>query len=215
MISNVVLVLAGCLLATSCVRLDASPVASELHRISLRQTFSCPNDSGCNPSNLTGYSVPNGVKCVNKVCVCSGSCFTFDKVTSRCGYSTCGWYGPNTTVCTAYAPKSQLTAFLLSFFVMPTGAANFYIGQNGLGGAQLALLLLSLIISYVSCCIKMCAKGSSNEGGKAILGILSCGTGLISLLIGLIFLAWWIADLVIFANNQRTTGNGCPLTSDL
>ena len=29
--------------------------------------------------------------------------------------------------------KSQLTAFLLSLFLSYVGAANFYIGQNGLG----------------------------------------------------------------------------------
>ena len=95
--------------------------------------MNCTADSNCSPSNITGYLVPNGVKCINNVCVCSGSCFSLSTMTSRCTYSTCGWYNPNTTVCTAFAPKSQLTAFLLSFFVMPTGAANFYIGQNGLG----------------------------------------------------------------------------------
>jgi len=27
--------------------------------------------------------------------------------------------------------------------------------------------------------------------------------------------AWWIADLVIFATNQRLSGNGCILTPNL
>ena len=27
--------------------------------------------------------------------------------------------------------------------------------------------------------------------------------------------AWWIADLVIFATNQRLSGNGCMLTPNL
>ena len=27
--------------------------------------------------------------------------------------------------------------------------------------------------------------------------------------------AWWIADLVIFATNQRLSGNGCTLTANL
>eukprot|EP00731_Ephydatia_muelleri_P006487 Em0003g735a len=218
MISNVVLAIAGFLVAT-CVRLEASPVeqGSELHPISVRQTspMNCTADSNCSPSNITGYPVPNGVKCINNACVCSGSCFSLSTVASRCTYSTCGWYNPNTTVCTAFAPKSQLTAFLLSFFVMPTGAANFYIGQNGLGGAQLALFLLTIIISYVSCCIKICTKRGSNEGGAGLFVCLSCCTGLLTLLISLVTLAWWIADLVIFARNQRTMGNGCPLTSDL
>ena len=100
----------------------------ELHVITVRQAFSCVNDSNCSPSNIS--STP-GVKCINGACVCSGSCFTLDGATSKCKFSTCGSYTNN--VCTPIGPKSQLTAFLLSFFVMPTGAANFYIGQNGLG----------------------------------------------------------------------------------
>jgi len=30
-------------------------------------------------------------------------------------------------------------------------------------------------------------------------------------LLSLMFFAWWIADLVIFATNQRIDGDDCPL----
>ena len=31
----------------------------------------------------------------------------------------------------------------------------------------------------------------------------------------LIIISWWIADLVVFVNNERTDGSGCPLTASL
>ena len=171
--------------------------SSELHVITSRQAFSCVNDSSCSPSNVNS----TGVKCINGACVCSGSCFTLDGATAKCKFSTCGLYTNN--VCIPIGQKSQLTAFLLSFFVMPTGAANFYIGQNGLGmyvlmhcmkmhasvtkcmmrvntaaytvelapftgGAQLAVFLLSIILSCVSCCVKICLSGGDGEGSSKL-----------------------------------------------
>ena len=38
---------------------------------------------------------------------------------------------------------------------------------------------------------------------------ISCCT--VNALISLTFFAWWIADLVIFATNQRDDGDGCRL----
>ena len=38
---------------------------------------------------------------------------------------------------------------------------------------------------------------------------------IIGVVLALIVLAWWIADMVIFANNDRTDGNGCPLIASL
>ena len=99
----------------------------ELHAVTVRQAVSCVNDSDCSPSNISS----TGIKCINGTCVCSGSCFTLNRTSSRCTFSTCGSY--NNSICTPIDPKSQLTAFLLTFFVLPTGAANFYIGQYGLG----------------------------------------------------------------------------------
>lgn len=46
-----------------------------------------------------------------------------------------------------------------------------------------------------------------NEG--ATWKCISCCT--VNALISLTFFAWWIADLVIFATNQRDDGDGCRL----
>ena len=42
-------------------------------------------------------------------------------------------YDNGTQVCGNDGRPTQLAAFLISLFVSSTGAANFYIGQNGLG----------------------------------------------------------------------------------
>ena len=38
---------------------------------------------------------------------------------------------------------------------------------------------------------------------------------IICVVLALIVLAWWIADMVIFVNNDRTDGNGCLLIANL
>ena len=103
------------------------------YSVDVRQAAgTCNSQADCLPANLTGYTVPDSlVTCNQGICQCSQSCFTLTE--TRCGYSTCGWYGPNTTICTPINQKSQLIAFFLTLFLSDVGAANFYIGQSGLG----------------------------------------------------------------------------------
>ena len=105
------------------------------HTVAERQANTpCNVQMDCFPANLTGsrYNVSTDlINCVNNVCVCSQSCFYLNG--STCGYSKCGWYAPATNVCTPIDQISGDTVYLLSAFLSGVGAANFYIGQNGLG----------------------------------------------------------------------------------
>lgn len=96
-----------------------------------------------------------------------------DDSTGRC--RVCSDYPFLNDECGTDNRQSQLTAFLLSFFLSSTGAANFYIGRNDLGtysiklqenvkanifiiaaGGQLFVLLLTFVLSYATCCIPCC-----------------------------------------------------------
>ena len=62
--------------------------------------------------------------------------------------------------------RSQLVAFLLSIFLSGVGAANFYIGQNGLAGGQLAILAVLILVACfgicIPCCVMCCVLGDSD-----------------------------------------------------
>ena len=47
------------------------------------------------------------------------------------------------------------------------------------------------------------------------LYLVSAAPLIIGAALVLILIAWWIADMVIFVNNDRTDGNGCPLIASL
>ena len=56
-----------------------------------------------------------------------------DGDTGRCTLCSDYPYSEISQACGNDGRPSQLTAFLLSLFLSGTGAANFYIGQSGLG----------------------------------------------------------------------------------
>ncbi|KAL5475882.1 hypothetical protein EMCRGX_G025758 [Ephydatia muelleri] len=186
--------------------------------VAVRQT-SCQNSSNCYPANLTaaGLTVPSDqISCgLQRQCICSGNCFILNG--SICGYSKCGWYAPNSGTCNSLK-KSQTTAFLLSLFVSSLGVANFYIGQNELGGAQLAIFILTIAVSYMMCCLPCClfcgGKRSEVKGSIIFIGGV-CFIVMTILLCSFAMVGWWIADLVIFAQNERLDGNGCALEKNL
>ena len=65
-------------------------------------------------------------------CVCN-MCFMRNSSSGRCRTCMEYPYSRNQSLCGFDSRPKQLTAFLLSFFLSSTGAANFYIGQNSLG----------------------------------------------------------------------------------
>ncbi|KAL5517094.1 hypothetical protein EMCRGX_G002563 [Ephydatia muelleri] len=50
-------------------------------------------------------------------------------------------------------------------------------------------------------------------GSVFIMMISGVVTVIIIVILLLIIISWWIADLVVFVNNERTNGSGCPLTA--
>lgn len=65
-------------------------------------------------------------------CVCT-DCFMINDTTGRCRICSDYAYSNISRACGVDHRPSQLTAFLLSFFLSSTGAANFYIGRSSLG----------------------------------------------------------------------------------
>ena len=166
----------------------------------------------------------NLVTCNQGSCVCQ-QCFQLKNGTCQ-DHPGCWSYNRATLACDDKR-KSQLTTFLLSLFLAYVGAANFYIGQLGLGGTQLALFLVGFVFvcaAAIPCCLIVCCA-SANQGGDSAVGAFVCGTfctaviiaigSVLSTLAYLALTAWWIADLVIFVQNKRLDGRGCPLNPTL
>ena len=126
----------------------------------MRQSFICSNDSQCYPNGLT--NVPQRlIECVSGTCTCY-DCFTQDQSTGQCTQTVatpadCYYFNSVTLQCVDNR-KSQVVAFALSLTLSSVGAANFYIGQNGLGAGQLVLFLSIFIILYCGIlCTPLCA----------------------------------------------------------
>ena len=202
--------------------------------IELRQ-ISCLDSFQCLPAEFRNVSVPaDAVNCTDGVCSCS-SCFTVTGGT--CSLRQC-WSFENGS-CVDGRTRSQLTAILLSAFLSSVGAANFYIGRNDLAAGQLVLFLILVVAIAVGitvlcvcrsdkdgeetdeciaklCCSCCCGDYSPDDGSEGILTacciILFCGISVSVIVLAVLpVIAWWIADLVIFATNQRVDENGCPL----
>ena len=187
---------------------------SDSHHRSLRQTFTCSNQDDCLPDRYRNNGTvvptpvpPNLVDCLQNLCVCQ-DCFMVSE-DGPCSLRECRDY---TRDGCQDDRRSQLTALLLSIFLSGVGAANFYIDRDGLAAGQLVLFLLILFSSCAVCfplCCICCAEDREKTG--IILSIYFCFISTLIILVSLAQSAWWIADLVIFANNDREDGDGCAL----
>lgn len=226
-----------CLALTPCL-LEAGPLAEEkgngevvewflrqlkVNRRVRRQSSTPVCMDGA--ENASRACLPDGVNdaptslvnCVSNECVCN-ECFMMDSETGRCRLCSDYTYSEVLQTCGNDNRQSQLTAFLLSFFLSGTGAANFYIGQMSLGGGQIAILLIIMATSYAMCCLPCCLAccvAKEEVKGSAFFIIFMLLFVLITIGCILAAWAWWIADLVIFATNQRLSGNGCVLMQNL
>ena len=99
-----------------------------------RQTAGCQNVTDCLPPGVANTNT-NFAQCTAGQCVCTDCFMSIDG--SRCQICTDYPYDNAQDRCGRDGRPRQLTAFLLSLFLSSTGAANFYIGQNGLGKACL------------------------------------------------------------------------------
>ena len=183
---------------------------SDSNHRDVRQIFTCSNQEDCLPDRFRNSSTivpPNLIDCIQSQCICQ-DCFMVSEV-DTCSLRECRDY---TRDGCQDDRRSQLTALLLSIFLSGVGAANFYIDRDGLAAGQLVLFLIILFSSCAVCfplCCICCASDKEKTG--IILSIYFCFITTLIILASLAQSAWWIADLVIFANNERDDGDGCML----
>lgn len=167
----------------------------------------CRNRMEAQPcSNFANVGVCNettGIcKCENIVLNTTLECFELDVQENFCNLMECYDYFDSSGECRK-GQLSRTTALLLSIFLINFGAANFYIERYELAVPQIFFGLLLCIFQFGSCAVAAARKKDVNP-----LCIFCCS---VNSILSLLFLSWWIADLIIFATNNRDDGNGCPL----
>ena len=139
------------------------------------------------------------------VCLCNettlGECFMLDE-SNYCIESHCYSYQEVDGTCRK-GHRSRTVAILLSIFLINFGAANFYIERYELAIPQIILGLALCLFQFGSC-----AVAGTRDGETTPACIICCS---INSVLSLLFLSWWIADLIIFATGMRQDGNNCPL----
>ena len=159
----------------------------------------------CDSGNFSCSEYPSVGLCVNGSCYCNettlGECFFISSM-NTCNLTTCYHYIPEEMMCRK-GTKSRTIAILLSVFLINFGAANFYIERFELAIPQIVMGLLLCFFQFGSC-----AVAAARDDDTSLPCIICCS---LNSLISLLFLAWWIADLVIFVTNTRTSRDGCPL----
>ncbi len=171
----------------------------------------CTNSSDCYPPGLpASASIPESlVECTDASCACR-DCFDLNKTSGRCQVDEpCQSYDIAAQECEDDR-RSQKVAFLLSVFLSCTGAANFYIERLELALPQLFVLLLLIVCAVVA---KVTQHFADRE--KLCLTVIAWVSAILAILAALTTLAWWIADMVIFLQNDRDDGDDCPLDDDL
>ncbi len=129
-------------------------------------------------------------------------CFRYNPENNFCDRLECYKYYTSDGECRE-GFKSRLTALLLSIFLINFGAANFYIERYELAVPQIFLGLVLCFFQFGSCAVAAKRDDDTNK-----ICIACCS---INSFISLLFLAWWLADLIIFAMNARDDGDGCKL----
>ena len=177
-------------LLSSCVRGQESPTIAP----------------DCNSANFNCSDFPGvGVCGEDGLCYCNqttlGDCFVLRN--NSCQLNECYEYMSERGTCRR-GTKSRTVAILLSFFLINFGAANFYIERFELAIPQIVLGLLLCFFQVGSC-----AVAATRDDSTSVPCIVCCS---INSLLSLLFVSWWIADLVIFITNSRRSGDSdCPL----
>ena len=163
-----------------------------------------PDYSSCNLLNIS----LGECNTFSGMCSCNdsdlGDCFILNSTSNYCvvSDSVCYSYQVLDGVCQR-GRRRRTVALLLSIFLINFGAANFYIERYELAIPQIILGLVLCLFQFGSC-----AVAGTKDGDTSVPCIVCCSiNGFISLL----FLSWWIADIVIFATNMRLDGSNCPL----
>ena len=123
-----------------------------------------------------------------------------EKCRCQSGYYTI----PGDPVSCCYKMKSQKYAFMLNFF-LNLGLANFYIGQYIIGSIKLSI---NVFIFYFICSYCCCRFYKYTSDLPIFFNtMIRC---LYQFFI-VIFVLWWIFDLVCFGFNLYRDSNGVPL----
>ncbi len=168
-------------------------------------------DPDCNtrefPCTATNTSVPVGeCNVTTGNCSCDtplsvARCFLLNETANLCEPRKCFTLLSDGTC--REGRRRRVVALLLSIFLINFGAANFYIERYDLAIVQIILGLALCVFQFGSC-----AVAGTRDGDVTPPCIICCS---INSLLSLLFLAWWIADIVIFATNTREDGDSCPL----
>lgn len=159
-------------------------------------------DLSCNGLNYTTVGECN---LTTGICYCNqstlGDCFTLNE-TNYCVETRCYSYQQKEGTC-RFGRRRRLVALLLSIFLINFGAANFYVERYEFAIPQIILGLALCLFQFGSC-----AVAGTRDGETTPPCIICCS---INTFLSLLFVAWWVADLIIFATNKRTDGSSCPL----
>ena len=131
-------------------------------------------------------------------------CFYYDPSTNFCQLRNC-WHFSNSSGECRRDTRRRVVALLLSIFLINFGAANFYIERYDLAVPQ---IILGLLLCFFQCA--SCAVARKRDDDTSALCIFCCS---VNSFVSLLFFAWWLADLIIFALNSRDDGDGCPLST--
>lgn len=173
--------------------------------------FSCCNGQSFNNCTCSDYLDVG--QCITSTGLCSCTlaqpnatspleCFVYNETTNFCQLLKCTSFDSESLQC-RNGTKSRLTALLLGIFLVNIGAANFYISRYEFAIPQL-ILGLALCILQIGTCVAECRRDSD----PTVSCVCCC---FFNSIISLLFLAWWIADIVQFATNARLDGSGCRL----
>ena len=180
------------------------PQSGNCQDVNVNTNCSMRVDLSCNLLNITlgDCNISTGV------CSCNDSeledCFQLNYTSNYCVLSESECYSYQVRDGTCQRGRQRKTvALLLSIFLINFGAANFYIERYELAIPQIILGLALCLFQFGSC-----AVAGTRDGDTSTPCIVCCT---INSFISLLFLSWWIADLIIFATNMRLDGQDCPL----
>lgn len=178
----------------------------------------CMEASDCYPDGYTngGIQVPRTlINCsADGGCICN-DCFYLDGDDERCAVdSPCWTYDTSDNSCSDHR-RSQKIALVLAAVLSAVGAANFYIARYEYAVPQLALFVCLIIASCFGRILRYLAEDKGRKTEKFCALCTTITAALVAILTLGVIVAWWIADIVLFAKNARRDGDDCPLRSDL
>ena len=164
--------------------------------------YNCAQDSDCVPPELAGEVIPPAfVSCLNDSCACD-ACFSVNASSGRCRQAHCFTYMDDTCYDNRH---KHFWAIVFSVFFTWTGVANFYINRLDLAIPQVAIGAVILVLTAAQFVHRQILK--RKERGELTFYVCFA----FAMLFCWAEIAWWVADVVVFATNTREDGSGCTL----